>query len=100
MNESVRVTGRSFSITQLSDGSGFCVIAGDGRIEADQAWSKRQAAEYLQCSETTISRYMKLSDPLPHSKATGSPMFFKSDIDAWLRRQMVARPSKKTENLL
>lgn len=100
MSESIRVTGRSFSITQLSDGSGFCLVAGDGHIEADQPWSKRQAADYLQCSENTISRYMRMSDPLPHSKATGSPIFFKSDIDGWLRRQMVERPSKKNKNLL
>lgn len=50
--------------------------------------------------KNTINRYMRMSDPLPHSKATGSPIFFKSDIDGWLRRQMVERPSKKNKNLL
>lgn len=100
MSETIRVTGRSFSITQLADGNGFCVSPADGKIEFDPPWTKRQAADYLQCSEHTISRYMRLADPLPHSKATGSPVFFRSDIDAWLRKRMVSRQDKTIGNLL
>jgi len=100
MSETIRVVGRSFSVTQLADGSGFCVTADNGKIDFDPPWSKRQAADYLQCSENTINRYMRKSDPLPHSKATGAPVFFRSEIDAWLRRNMVSSPAKGARNLI
>ncbi len=42
-------------------------------------------AKLLGVCKMTIYRYLKLKDPLPGHKAKGKILFFKEEVEAWLK---------------
>ncbi len=42
-------------------------------------------ARFLGVCTMTIYRYMKLKDPLPGHKARGKFLFFKDEVERWIR---------------
>ncbi len=44
-------------------------------------------AKLLGVCNMTIYRYMKLKDPLPGHKARGKFLFFRNEVEAWLKEK-------------
>lgn len=55
-----------------------------GRNEAPPLWTAKEAAEYLQVAETTVSQWAKLGK-IPHRRAGTLIRFDKDELDQWTR---------------
>ncbi len=44
-------------------------------------------AKLLGCCEMSVYRYMKKRDPLPGHKVGGRYLFFKEEVERWIRDQ-------------
>ncbi len=44
-------------------------------------------AKLMQACTMTVYRYMKRKDPLPHHKVGGKYLFFREEVERWIREQ-------------